>query len=312
VSDDLSGPAWSPIGDRILFGAGGFFQRAQVRTARLMSIRPDGTDLVSVTSGNSNDAMPSWSPDGKQVVFRAALGTTRALYILDTTSGTRRKLETGSDYDTFPSWSPRGDWISVTSKRDGNYEIYRIRPDGSGLQRLTHFSGVDAHSSFSPGGEWIAFATGLHGRVAFLPGLRVTLRAPKPKLVLENPETIGEHLRARRIALGLYQRQAAEMLGVNLYTVINWEKGRTQPPTTAYAAILAFLGYDPRRMPETLGERLRARRGALGLSIRKAAATLGADPTAYGNWERGASFFTASTESGLQRSWRPILGKLRT
>jgi DNA-binding transcriptional regulator YiaG len=72
-----------------------------------------------------------------------------------------------------------------------------------------------------------------------------------------------------------------------MYTVINWEKGRTEPPTTAYAAILAFLGYDPRQPATTLGEHLRARRGALGLSIRAAAAAVGADPTAFGNWERG-------------------------
>ncbi|HEU4623859.1 MAG TPA: hypothetical protein VFS52_03795 [Steroidobacteraceae bacterium] len=171
---DLSGPTWSPSGDRILFGMGGFFQRVQISTARLMSIRPDGTALVPLTSGDSNDAMPSWSPDGTQVVFRSASGTRRALYILDTTDGTLRKLDTGSDYDTFPSWSPKGDWISFTSKRDGNYEIYRIRPDGSGLQRLTHSSGVDAHSSFSPDGEWIAFATGMSGfkdeSVGLLPG----------------------------------------------------------------------------------------------------------------------------------------------
>jgi len=175
ISDDLSGPAWSPSGDRILFGAGGFFQRAQIRTARLMSIRPDGTGLVPLTTGEANDAMPSWSPDGKQVVFRAASGTARALYILDVASGARRKLDTGSDYDTFPSWSPKGDWISFTSKRDGNYEIYRIRPDGSALQRLTNSPGVDAHPSFSPDGEWIAFATGMQGfkdeSVALLPGV---------------------------------------------------------------------------------------------------------------------------------------------
>lgn len=144
-----------------------------------MSIRPDGTGLVPVTPGDSNDAMPSWWPDGRKVVFRSAFGTHRALYILDTADGSRRKLDTGSDYDTFPSWSPKGDWISFTSKRDGNYEIYRIRPDGTGLQRLTHSPAVDAHSGFSPDGEWIAFATGMHGfkdeSVALLPG---ALRPP--------------------------------------------------------------------------------------------------------------------------------------
>jgi len=163
VTDDLAGPAWSPRGDQILFGIGGFFQRASIRTARLMTIRPDGNELIPLTSEIGNAGMPSWSPDGTHVVYRVVDGSTRGLRILEVATKTTRALETSSSYDTFPSWSPRGDWIAFTSKRDGDYEIYRIRPDGTQLQRLTRLPGPDAHPSFSPDGEWIAFATGSQG-----------------------------------------------------------------------------------------------------------------------------------------------------
>jgi Tol biopolymer transport system component len=166
LTEDMTGPAWSPRGDAIAFGSGGFFQRAQIQPARLMTVRIDGSGLAPLTAGSANainDGMPSWSPDGNQVVFRRATGTKRNLYILDVATGATRKLETGSDYDTFPTWSPRGDWIAFTSKRDGDYEIYRIRPDGTGLQRLTRSPGNDAHPAFSPDAEWIAFATGRQG-----------------------------------------------------------------------------------------------------------------------------------------------------
>jgi Tol biopolymer transport system component len=162
-TDSLTGAAWSPRGDAIMFGLGGFFQSAETLPARLMTIRPDGSHLAAVTSGTTNDGMPSWSPDGTQVVFRVAGPAARGLYILDVSTGERRKLATGSDYDTFPFWSPRGDWITFTSNRDGNYEIYRIRPDGSAVERLTHFPGNDAHASISPDGEWIAFSTSQQG-----------------------------------------------------------------------------------------------------------------------------------------------------
>jgi Tol biopolymer transport system component len=163
VADDLAGPAWSPRGDKILFGVGGFFQRASIRTARLMTIRPDGTELTPLTTETGNAGMPSWSPDGTQVVYRFVDGSTRGLRILDIATKTTRALETGSSYDTFPSWSPRGDWIAFTSKRDDDYEIYRVKPDGTELQRLTRLPGPDAHPSFSVDGEWIAFATGSQG-----------------------------------------------------------------------------------------------------------------------------------------------------
>ncbi|HKR30298.1 MAG TPA: hypothetical protein VJT08_07465 [Terriglobales bacterium] len=163
LTQDAAGPAWSPRGDAILVGVGGFFQRAQIRSAQLMSVDPNNGHASQITHDDANDGMPSWSPDGQQIVYRVARGSNRELHILDLATGTNRKLETGSDYDTFPSWSPRGDWIVFTSKRDGGYEIYRIRPDGTGLQRLTHLPGNDAHPSVSPDGEWIAFATSAQG-----------------------------------------------------------------------------------------------------------------------------------------------------
>ena len=150
VTDDVAGPSWSPRGDRIIFGLGGFFQRAQIRPARLMSIRPDGTGLAQMTEGIPTTGCRVGLLTPRQAVYRIANGTTRGLEILDVATGTRRKLETGSDYDTFPSWSPRGDWIVFTSKRDADYELYRIRPDGTGLRRLTRSPGADAHPTFSP------------------------------------------------------------------------------------------------------------------------------------------------------------------
>ena len=159
----ITNPAWSPRGDVIVFGLGAYFQRAGTETARLMSIRPDGTQLTALTDGTTNDGMPCWSPDGRQIVFRVASGASRGLYILDTATGVRTKLETGSDFDTFPYWSPTGDWITFTSYRDGDYEVYRIRPDGTGLARLTYTPGNDAHATVSPDGEWVAFATGQQG-----------------------------------------------------------------------------------------------------------------------------------------------------
>ena len=163
LTQDATGPAWSPRGDAILVGVGGFFQRAQMRPAQLMSVTPNDGQSSQITHDDANNGMPSWSPDGKQIVYRVAHGTDRELHILDLVTGNSRKLETGSEYDTFPSWSPRGDWIVFTSKRDGDYEIYRIRPDGTGLSRLTHLSGNDAHPSVSPDGEWVAFATSFQG-----------------------------------------------------------------------------------------------------------------------------------------------------
>lgn len=176
--DNLTGPAWSPRGDAIVFGVGAFLRRAGTAPARMMSIRPDGTGLRTLSDGTTNDGMPSWSPGGDELVFRVADGAARGIHILNVASAERRSLATGSDRDTFPYWSPRGDWITFTSQRDRDYEIYRIRPDGTSVERLTVSPGHDAHSSISPDGEWIAFSTARQGFKDEALGLLVGARPP--------------------------------------------------------------------------------------------------------------------------------------
>jgi transcriptional regulator with XRE-family HTH domain len=124
-------------------------------------------------------------------------------------------------------------------------------------------------------------------RVAFLPGVPVRLKGLKSKDWIDQPATLGEHLKKRRRKLRLLQRQAAEKLGVSVDTYRGWEKGRIEPYTPAWTAIIAFLGYDPNPAPRTMGERLRAARRTLGWTERRAADHLGWDPTTIYRYERG-------------------------
>jgi transcriptional regulator with XRE-family HTH domain len=126
-----------------------------------------------------------------------------------------------------------------------------------------------------------------HGRIAFLPGVRIRLKALKPKARDFEPRTIGEHLRRRRLELGLTQKHAANRVGVNPWTVLNWETGKTEPPIRSIPAIVWFLGYDPFPEPKTVGERLLQKRREWGWSVRQAADCLGVDPTTWRDWEAG-------------------------
>ncbi len=58
------------------------------------------------------------------------------------------------------------------------------------------------------------------------------------------PRTLGEHVRKRRMDLGLLQAQVAERIGVTASTVWNWEHG-TKPGAQYLAKIVQFLGYKP-------------------------------------------------------------------
>jgi DNA-binding XRE family transcriptional regulator len=52
----------------------------------------------------------------------------------------------------------------------------------------------------------------------------LTLKALRTKDYSENPQTLGGHLNKRRRELGLLQREAADRMGIQRATYINWEK----------------------------------------------------------------------------------------
>jgi len=157
-------PVWSPAGDYIAAGLGQFFQGVLgASTADIVVMNLDGSGLRILTDGSANFALPSWSPDGRKLVYRVAGKERNGLLIIDVATRAVTRLTSGSAHDNFPAWSPKGDRIAFTSDRDGDYEIYTIRPDGTNLRRLTHSPGNDAHNSWSRDGEWIAFTSARGG-----------------------------------------------------------------------------------------------------------------------------------------------------
>jgi Tol biopolymer transport system component len=121
-------------------------------------IKPDGWGYRVIADDGVNNGFPSWSPDGKRIVYKRG----RQLVILSLADGKVAPLTDEAHWYNFPQWSSK-DVIMFTSDRDGDFELYSIRPDGSGLRRLTNVPGNDAHSVWSADGEWIVFSSARMG-----------------------------------------------------------------------------------------------------------------------------------------------------
>jgi transcriptional regulator with XRE-family HTH domain len=79
----------------------------------------------------------------------------------------------------------------------------------------------------------------------------------------------------------------AERLGVDEFTVVNWETEQSKEPhVSVMPAILDFLGYNPFPKSITLSERLLAARRLKGWSMREAARALGIGESTWRHWER--------------------------
>jgi DNA-binding XRE family transcriptional regulator len=97
----------------------------------------------------------------------------------------------------------------------------------------------DTECRVSPGAAGI-------GRVAprgmaALPFCHLQLRTPKPDgrypIQLQR---LGDHIRKRRLDLGLLQKEVAARLGADPTTVNNWETGKSEPRLWFVPRILAF------------------------------------------------------------------------
>jgi transcriptional regulator with XRE-family HTH domain len=57
--------------------------------------------------------------------------------------------------------------------------------------------------------------------------------------------TIGDHIRKRRLDLGLKQVHVGRALGVSATAITGWEKNLREPDPAFIPKIIAFLGYTP-------------------------------------------------------------------
>ena len=99
---------------------------------------------------------------------------------------------------------------------------------------------------------------------------------------------IGDYLKYEMIMRKLQQKELAEILGVSVWNLVNWQKRHTSIRVGFVAPIVEFLGYCPLlETPKHFGDKLRLARYYRGLSQEQAAREIGVDPSTWCRWERG-------------------------
>lgn len=110
------------------------------------------------------------------------------------------------------------------------------------------------------------------------------MRPEYPKAVI----TLGDHIRKKRLDLNLFQKQAAEMIGVSEGTLMTWETHKYVPQIAHLPKIIKFLGYVPFDSGcQTLQDRIKYYRKLLGLTQEQLAKLAGTGKGTIAGWERG-------------------------
>lgn len=117
--------------------------------------------------------------------------------------------------------------------------------------------------------------------------LRVEL--PDVQGVPHQLRTIGDHVRKRRVELGLRQKDVGDLVGAAKPTVAGWEARGMRPRPDVLARVVELLGYTPNaaRSPEDLVKQLKTVRRHFRLPPAVAAEMIGVSVGAVWTWESG-------------------------
>ncbi len=124
----------------------------------------DGSSRRRLTNNTLwKDVDPSWSPDGRKIVFARKMDKNRSstyeLFIIDADGTNLKRLTHNSVSDDAPRWSPDGNKIVYTGKLTGNFEVYVMDVDTLVVTKLTGVEGELSSSDpdWSPDGTEIVY-----------------------------------------------------------------------------------------------------------------------------------------------------------
>ncbi|MBI5673659.1 MAG: Tol-Pal system beta propeller repeat protein TolB [Nitrospirae bacterium] len=99
--DYNAAPAWSPRGNWIAYVC-----RTPKKEYKLCVITPDGQKRVQLTTGLGVDDSPSWSPDGRHLVFSSTVEGKSQIYMIDADGKDLERITFTGTHNSAPSWSP--------------------------------------------------------------------------------------------------------------------------------------------------------------------------------------------------------------
>lgn len=125
--------------------------------------KPDGSGEERLTRESGMDWDPSWSPDGKEIVYASDADGDWEIYVVNLESKDVVQLTDNKLYDGHPRWSPMGNRIVFDTERGGDWEIFTMDSDGKNVKAVTENSAADWMPAWSPDGQWIVYVSNRDG-----------------------------------------------------------------------------------------------------------------------------------------------------
>lgn len=128
----------------------------RVRNWDLFTVDVASGDIRQLTETREFEQHPSWSPDGKQILFTMGeVMTNFDVWVMNADGSGRTRLTEHPERDADAAWSPDGASIAFVSQRDGDVSIWLMDADGGNKRKLVE----GREPAWSPDGNRIAFTS---------------------------------------------------------------------------------------------------------------------------------------------------------
>ncbi len=164
--DDERNPAWSPDGRSIAFESDrdSPLNRGFDRSYDLYSVDVASTRVTPLVRGPGWEQSPTWSPDGRYIIYSSDRLGTPDLYLADLGDSTCVRLTSLIGGAETPSWSHDGDRLAFAAYEEGGWDVAVVKSPLShfadainGGERFPAISDVDAPEPFDNyQDEWVA------------------------------------------------------------------------------------------------------------------------------------------------------------
>jgi TolB protein len=123
----------------------------------------DGSEKYQVTNNRTINLSPSWTPDGKAVLYTSYKDRSRSLYLFELNTANETKWTARAGMFVSGKVSPDGEHVAASLEESGNTNLVLLDRKGNITRRLTNDRGIEVSPSWSPDGKQLVYVSDRSG-----------------------------------------------------------------------------------------------------------------------------------------------------
>ena len=117
----------------------------------------DGSGQYRLTTADSWDGQPSWSPDGLRISFGSDRSGSFEIWMMNSDGSNQTQFTTSGGFQS--TWSPDGSRIAFSSDSSGVSQNYSVAADGTDLHVIAPSANTQERPVWSPDGLQVLYSS---------------------------------------------------------------------------------------------------------------------------------------------------------